>query len=413
MRAKQFYPCLLALIVYLPLRAELVTPPTVDWVSIPATASVGQSVTVGVGAHANLSDNSDGNNWNAGTMPTILRITIDVLQPGSGTWTNIHDWQSSWVSPASASASFTVGASGTCYVRVQLMDGRPWYSDVYTYAISVPNPAPSITSQLSLTVNQGQSVSYTITATNSPTSFGASGLPAGLSVNTSSGLISGSIPTNGGTAGSNSTVNSTITATNSSGSDNQTLTWNLTAANITPNASVSSSTVQLGSSVVLTRDGTANFGVGWTENVIWKPDSNADVLGNMQLGSSSYTPATSGTYYYQFRLVDTYSNYLDQWISFTVTSLPAPTSFQASSVLSYSVALGWNAVTGATGYKIYRNGQLIDTATGTSYTDATAQPGTSYSYTVRATNGSEDSPDSSSVNVTTASSFEAFTPLGQ
>src|SRR5207244_11487612 len=59
--------------------------------------------------------------------------------------------------------------------------------------------------------------SYNITATNNPTSFNATGLPAGLTVNTSTGLISGT-PTTAGTY----TV--TISATNAGGTGSHTLT---------------------------------------------------------------------------------------------------------------------------------------------------------------------------------------------
>ena len=50
---------------------------------------------------------------------------------------------------------------------------------------------PVITSPSSAFGNTGVPFSYTITAINNPTSFGASGLPAGLSVNSTNGLISG------------------------------------------------------------------------------------------------------------------------------------------------------------------------------------------------------------------------------
>lgn len=86
------------------MRAALVTPPIVDWVSVPSTATVGQSVTIGVGGHGDYSDNSDGNNWNAGTMPYILRITIDVQRPGQG-WTNVS------VRPSTASTGRNGDAS--------------------------------------------------------------------------------------------------------------------------------------------------------------------------------------------------------------------------------------------------------------------------------------------------------------
>jgi chitodextrinase len=173
----------------------------------------------------------------------------------------------------------------------------------------------------------------------------------------------------------------------------------------------------LGNPVTLTRAGTTNFTFGWTENVIWKPDSTPQVLGNMALGSMSYTPAAgTGTYSYQFRLVDTHGNYRDQWISFTVTDpVTPPSTVGATSVGSYSVALSWSGATAAAGinhYNVYRNGTLIGTASGTTYTDSTALPGTAYSYTIKTVdNGSGLSAASSAVSVTTAASLEIFTPL--
>src|SRR5205823_11437454 len=84
------------------------------------------------------------------------------------------------------------------------------------------NPAkPVITSPLSATGQVGVAFSYTITATNSPTSYNATGLPAGLTVNTSTGLISGT-PAVGTDAGSPYTV--TISATNPGGTGSATLT---------------------------------------------------------------------------------------------------------------------------------------------------------------------------------------------
>jgi hypothetical protein len=76
--------------------------------------------------------------------------------------------------------------------------------------------APVITSPLTASGNEGTPFTYNITATNSPTSYNATGLPAGLSINTTTGAITGT-PTVSGT------FNITITATNGIGSDNQTL----------------------------------------------------------------------------------------------------------------------------------------------------------------------------------------------
>src|SRR5258708_22631262 len=51
--------------------------------------------------------------------------------------------------------------------------------------------APVITSGTTASGTVGSAFSYQITATNTPTSYGATGLAAGLAVNTSTGLISG------------------------------------------------------------------------------------------------------------------------------------------------------------------------------------------------------------------------------
>lgn len=76
---------------------------------------------------------------------------------------------------------------------------------------------PSIYSAGAASGVVGQAFSFQIAATNSPASFAASGLPAGLSVNTASGLISGT-PTAAGGA----TV--TLSATNTAGTGTATLT---------------------------------------------------------------------------------------------------------------------------------------------------------------------------------------------
>src|SRR6184192_3491289 len=86
-----------------------------------------------------------------------------------------------------------------------------------TLTLTINPPAPVIQPPFTATGQVGVAFSYTITATNSPTSFNATGLPAGLTVNTSTGLISGT-PTTAGTY----TV--TISATNAGGTGSHTLT---------------------------------------------------------------------------------------------------------------------------------------------------------------------------------------------
>ncbi len=70
--------------------------------------------------------------------------------------------------------------------------------------------APVITSATSASASVGYAFTYQITASGTPISFGATGLPAGLSVSASTGLISGK-PTTAGAS------NVSISATNSAG----------------------------------------------------------------------------------------------------------------------------------------------------------------------------------------------------
>src|SRR5438094_6134923 len=89
---------------------------------------------------------------------------------------------------------------------------------------ALAGPKPVITSPTAATGQVGVAFSYQITASNGPIiSYNATGLPAGLSVNTSTGLISGT-PTTAGT------YSVSISATNSGGTGSATLTLTINPA---------------------------------------------------------------------------------------------------------------------------------------------------------------------------------------
>jgi PKD repeat protein len=144
------------------------------------------------------------NNIDYGADGTASRLYMGPL-PAAGAWTRLQV------------AASQVGLSGATLngMAFTLADGRAWWDAAGKTTTSNPLP-PIINSALTASGAVGASYSYTITATNSPTSFNATGLPGGLTVNTSSGVISGT-PTAAGTA------NVTISAANSAGTGSATL----------------------------------------------------------------------------------------------------------------------------------------------------------------------------------------------
>ena len=86
--------------------------------------------------------------------------------------------------------------------------------------------APVISSTLTATATRGTAFTYQIAADSSPTSFSATGLPGGLSISTTTGLISGTPNVAAGT------FNVTISATNTTGTGTATLVLVLTSPSL-------------------------------------------------------------------------------------------------------------------------------------------------------------------------------------
>ncbi|MFE7624353.1 chitinase [Streptomyces sp. NPDC057509] len=86
-------------------------------------------------------------------------------------------------------------------------------------------------------------------------------------------------------------------------------------------------------------------------------------------------------------------------------SIPgAPAGLAVGSTTSSSIALSWNAVSGATGYTVYKDGVKATTSTGTSATVTGLSSDTAYQFAVSATNAAGESVKSATVSGRTATS---------
>ncbi|WP_282084598.1 chitinase [Streptomyces tendae] len=80
---------------------------------------------------------------------------------------------------------------------------------------------------------------------------------------------------------------------------------------------------------------------------------------------------------------------------------PAPAGLSVSGTTPNSASLRWNAVSGATGYTVYRDGTKVTAVTGTSATVTGLAASTSYSFQVTATNAAGESVKSAAVTART------------
>jgi len=93
-------------------------------------------------------------------------------------------------------------------------------------------------------------------------------------------------------------------------------------------------------------------------------------------------------------------------------ALPAPTGVATSNATNSSMTIAWNAVGSAAGYRVFRNGGLVNSTlvVGTSYNDTGLAAGTTYSWTVAAVdaNGAQGAMSSAASGSTTGSAAVCF-----
>ena len=162
-----------------------------------------------------------------GTAGTPFTYSISASNtPTSYNATNLPAGLS--INTSTGAISGTPAGQGTSNVTISATNGIGTGNS--QLVITINPAAPLISSTLSTAGIVGTAFSYTIVGSSSPTSYTATNLPAGLNINTSTGVISGTpiIPIS---------KNVTITATNATGTGSATLAITITAAssNVYPN----------------------------------------------------------------------------------------------------------------------------------------------------------------------------------
>eukprot|EP00741_Cyanophora_paradoxa_P017705 tig00021014_g17099.t1 len=91
----------------------------------------------------------------------------------------------------------------------------------------------------------------------------------------------------------------------------------------------------------------------------------------------------------------------DPLLVWTMPNAPTNVTASAPNDQQQPVSLSWTASTGATGYKIYRDGAYLTDSATNSYSDTTTVWGTGYEYQISATNTGGEGPKSIAAYVTT------------
>ncbi|MFF5875271.1 chitinase [Streptomyces californicus] len=168
---------------------------------------------------------------------------------------------------------------------------------------------------------------------------------------------------------------------------------------VKPNSTYTLSAWVQGSYVYLGASGTGTTDVStWTQSPgTWKQLTTTFTTGPSTTSVSVYTHGWYGTPAYYADDVTLIGPGGDPVV------IPAvPAGLKQTATTSTSVALSWNAVSGASGYHVYRGGTKVATVTGPSATVTGLTPSTAYSFQVTASNAAGESAKSAALGVTTA-----------
>ncbi len=222
-----------------------------------------------------------------GPLNYTIRSSLDsyAADLGSGSITNDSTWlfKTHGIAGVSSGSPITVriyshgGSGSTSTGNWRIDDLRVTVASTSTLA------APSINSAASATATAHVAFSYTINATGSPTSYGASGLPPGLSVNSTTGVISGTTTSTG-----NFPV--ILSAANAGGEGTQVL-----SLSVAPNAGAPAITGNLTAGALVRSAFTYQIAATNSPTAYLATNLPAGLSINTTTGLISGTPTASGT----------------------------------------------------------------------------------------------------------------------
>jgi hypothetical protein len=336
----------------------------------------------------------------SGTVGTAFLYTITATNsPTNYTYAQLPPGLTS----SGAQISGTPTTPGIFFTSVSANNGASQGAIlVLMFTIDPVAPLPGLTSAALVSTPTGAPFSYTITATNSPTSFSATGLPSGLKLDSSTGIISG-------TPSAPQVATIVLTATNSFGTC---LPRNLVLT-IGDYSSITSSTTAKGPT------GSA-FSYALTANN--SPESfivtglPAGLSLNTTSGLISGIPSPEGTYTLTVVAVNALGNGPAATVTLSITDpasgaadLLAPQIIAAP--ISQSVPVGSTAElsvaaagSGTLGYQWQHDGVPISGATASTLVLAMVNPADEGSYTVTVSNPT-GSTESSPATLTILSLF--------
>ena len=308
------------------------------------------------------------------------------------------------ITPAGAVSTYVTGlqtpsglafdAYGNLYVSNNATHGGGTITEITpagakgTFAVGLTNPSglvfgalpvPVITSATRASVASGAAFTYQITASNTPTSYNATGLPAGLTLNAASGVISGAVTQAG-------TYTISLFATNAAGAGTGILTLTVTAPAGTPTPTPTSPGVVLdsppqGTSVVAGADLPLAASVSDPSIVLAQVQFFLDgtLLATVTTAPFIFdatAPVTPGVHTIETVATDTLGNVTTSSVTFTVaaaTAFPPPVSviltplygrsLVAGSTITLSISAAADAATALDHVSLYVNGALVQNFT--------------------------------------------------